>query len=321
MNDKHILLLLISILFCFLLTSCGIPKPPEANQINQDFSEQYSTFSVENPFDETNPYVYDMNISASVDKRQTNEKSDNAYCRVQLVNEYYKITKYLKLTYFFYDKGGWILENCTEYQDPDYELLRCPFDAEEIAPLLTNDYSTVEFKEMNEHLSEGKIDFCFEVKDVQENVTSEGNVIVSLQYHGADWTYELDKSDVFLEWNIKGHWYSTIYSGLYMDVLDMTSDSVLLDVIYESGAEDARKGNRGPLFDTSDEFYWHATVNSTDLWEEYTDDGEPCLHFRFDFRAWGDKWNIYIYKDTAFAQVRMYKMTELYKVEENPFAM
>ena len=151
--------------------------------------------------------------------------------------------------------------------------------------------STVEFKEMNEHLSEGKIDFCFEVKDVQENVTSEGNVIVSLQYHGADWTYELDKSDVFLEWNIKGHWYSTIYSGLYMDVLDMTSDSV------------------------------HATVNSTDLWEEYTDDGEPCLHFRFDFRAWGDKWNIYIYKDTAFAQVRMYKMTELYKVEENPFAM
>ena len=64
MKEKHILLLLISILFCFLLTSCGIPKPPEANQINQDFSEQYSTFSVENPFDETNPYVYDMNISA-----------------------------------------------------------------------------------------------------------------------------------------------------------------------------------------------------------------------------------------------------------------
>ena len=134
MKEKHILLLLISILFCFLLTSCGIPKPPEANQINQDFSEQYSTFSVENPFDETNPYVYDMNISASVDKRQTNEKSDNAYCRVQLVNEYYKITKYLKLTYFFYDKGGWILENCTEYQTRITNFSAVPLTLRKLLP-------------------------------------------------------------------------------------------------------------------------------------------------------------------------------------------
>lgn len=48
-----------------------------------------------------------------IEKRQTNkkEKEDIVFCNVEIKNQYYKTDLELKLTYIYYDKGGWILEN------------------------------------------------------------------------------------------------------------------------------------------------------------------------------------------------------------------
>ena len=83
-----------------LLTSCGIPKPPNEARIANSLPNDLTTVIIANPFDAMDSDVYEMNIKAViVEKRQTNEKSDIAYCWVILENEYYRFTKYLKLNY------------------------------------------------------------------------------------------------------------------------------------------------------------------------------------------------------------------------------
>ncbi len=85
MKKRYALLLLTSILFCFLLTSCGVPKPPKAEKMNLDLPLEVKELVVENPFDATNADVYDMEASVEIDKRQTSEKEDIVYRVLGLV--------------------------------------------------------------------------------------------------------------------------------------------------------------------------------------------------------------------------------------------
>lgn len=227
---KIILFFGASMLLCVLLTSCGIPKPPEANQISQDLSSEFKTLIVENPFDLTNADVYDMDITTAVDKRQTNEKEDTAYCLVQLTNEYYRITKYLKLNYIYYDKGGWILEDYSEYQDQKCEVLKCPFDAEEIAAVLSLDYSTVEFKEVDEYFPNGGVSFYFEVEDAHKNGSYQGTTSVDLNFDGMKWNYEINSDQVEFIWDIEGTWrYLKIEEAYYTTGKDVVEIKVVID--------------------------------------------------------------------------------------------
>lgn len=220
----------VSMLLCVFLTSCGIPKPPEANQISQDLSSEFKTLIIENPFDATNADVYDMDISTAVDKRQTNEKDDTVYCLVQLINEYYRITKYLRLNYTYYDKGGWILEGYDEYQDQECEVLKCPFDAEEIAAVLSLDYSTVEFKKVDEHFPYGGISFYFEVEDVHKNGAYQGTASVDLNFDGTQWDCEINSDQVEFIWDIEGTWeYLKIEEAYYTTGKDIEEIKVTVD--------------------------------------------------------------------------------------------
>lgn len=92
---KKILLILFAMLLCTILSSCGIPKPPENEQIIQDLPEEITTIIIENPFDLTNADVYEMEVkNLLIEKRQTDGKSDLIYCIIDLENQYYHYTKY-----------------------------------------------------------------------------------------------------------------------------------------------------------------------------------------------------------------------------------
>lgn len=316
---KSWLSLFIGIVACLLLSSCGVPSPPNENDIAQSIPEDIRTVIIDNPFDATNSDIYIMDVqSVSIEKRQTNEKKDTAYCIIELENDYYRFTKSIITYYNYYDKGGWILDNYSEYNPTTWEIKKCPFISDEIAGLIS-DYRVIDAKGPVIDTSSGTVSFTFDVNDEYENVTSKGSIDVLLVFDGSRWAYDINTDNINLNWNILGHWYSSIYSGIYLDINELTNDSMSVEVIYEDTAEDALTGNKGVLFDVSDERYWHLTTQSTDMWEKYTDQGEPYLHFQFDFDAWGDLWNIYILKDSAFAKVRMYPITELYRVASNPF--
>lgn len=316
---KLIYMLLLNVGLLIMLTSCGVPNPPDENAIAQNIPEEVKTVIIDNPFDATNSDVYVMDVkSVSIEKRQTNEKEDIAYCNIELENDYYSFTKFIITYYNYYDKGGWILDRYSEYDESIWEIKGCPFSNDVVA-YAVNDYTIIDADEPEINANTGNVKFIYNVKDIYENVTSEGTVEVNLQFDGSGWTYDINTDSVELSWNVLGHWYSSVYGGIYLDINELTDAAVSIEVIYEDTAKDALAGNRGPLIDVSDERYWHLKTQSTDIWEKYTDTGEPYLHFQFYFESWSDTWNIYILKDSALAQVRRYPNTELYRVESNPF--
>ncbi len=311
--------LLLSVFVCLAVSSCGVPAPPDEKFIAQNIPEEIKTVSIDDPFDAANADVYSMDVkSVSIEKRQTNGKEDTAYCTVEMENDYYCFTKSIVTYYTYYDKGGWTLDLYNEYSPPSWRIKGCPFSKDKVAELVS-EHSILNANDPAMDTDSGTVQFTYDVKDEYENLTVEGTVAVNFVFDGSSWKYEVDTDAVELNWNIVGHWYSPIYAGLYLDILELTDDSVTVEVFYEDAAKDALEGEKGALIDISDERFWHLKTQSTDLWKESTSKGEPYLQFRFNFKVWGDAWEIYILKDSAFAQVRAYKNTELYRVDANPF--
>lgn len=209
---KIVLPIFICAILCTLLTSCGIPKPPNEDQIANSLPNDLSTVIIANPFDDMNSDVYEMNIKEVViEKRQTNEKSDTAYCRVTLENEYYRFTKHLELNYNYYDKGGWILDRYNEYVPPEWEVLSAPFDTDDVSSVLDYCTGTVGSGTTTSHLPRGAIEYSFPVEDAHNNGAYKGTAIVKCQFDGQSWTIDKDTTDVKFIWDIVGTWkYSEI---------------------------------------------------------------------------------------------------------------
>lgn len=208
MIKKYDIPFLLSIMLCVFLTSCGIPEPPGEKEISQTLPDEIKTLIVENPFDQTNADLYEMETKTTIVKRQTNEKEDLAYCEVQLKCEYYQIVKYLELNFNYYDKGGWILDGYSEYQDPEWKLLKCPFNVGEVIYPVYELFPQVEFKRTEEWLDDGAVDFYFTVEDPRENGTYSGTASVELffDFITARWDYYVNTNQVKFIWDIEGEW-------------------------------------------------------------------------------------------------------------------
>ena len=85
-----------------------------------------------------------MQVSTlTIEKRQTGGKTDVAYCVINLKNDFYQCTKYITLYYNYYDKGGWILDNWSPYQDSVCTIIKNPYQTEEITADLLRNYDRV----------------------------------------------------------------------------------------------------------------------------------------------------------------------------------
>lgn len=197
----------LSLLSCAMLSSCGIPNPPQQKQLIRDLPSDITAITVENPFDLTDMDVYEMeDVSLSIEKRQTNEKEDFVYCVVDLKNQYYYFTKYVKLNYTYYDQGGWILDGWEYYQDTSYQVLANPFDEEQAALKWSYDYSTVSLEDTALELEQNSITYEFYVENQHKHAVTAGNLTVTYTFNGTQWIENADVSDVLTEWNIVGDW-------------------------------------------------------------------------------------------------------------------
>lgn len=203
---KKILLILFAMLLCTILSSCGIPKPPENEQIIQDLPEEITTIIIENPFDLTNADVYEMEVkNLLIEKRQTDGKSDLIYCIIDLENQYYHYTKYIQLNYNFYDQGGWILDQYDTYAPDEWELLTSPFGAEEVKGVLYN-VPIVDSGTVTSDLTDNTIQFSFPVEETHANGAYKGTAIVICRFDGKCWQYETNTDDICFVWDVNGTW-------------------------------------------------------------------------------------------------------------------
>lgn len=200
---KTVLLLFLSALICVLVSSCGIPKPPDKEDISKDLPDELTTITIGNPFDSSHADVYKMNVNGvAIEKRQTNEKEDIVYCWVGLDNEYYRVTKYVKLKYYYYDEGGWLLDEYSEYQEAEYKVLNFPFETGEIIAELNSEYQNVELKSSDSYFRS----FLFQIEDVHKHGVLQGDVLVNFEFDGTCWIETRDTTNLSFNWDIVGIW-------------------------------------------------------------------------------------------------------------------
>lgn len=209
-------------LCCFaLLTACGRPQPPSEKEIANSLSDEIKSLVIkhrisesdklifEEDFARENPAdVYETDVrSVSIEKRQTNEKEDIVYCEVALENTYYACTKYLKLSYNYYDQGGWILDGWSEYATSKLDVKENPIKSERIVQILEHrGYTSVDDETVDQDLGNGVVQFAFEVKRSCTNGWYEGTAIVTCQFDGTSWSYALNNDDVQFVWDLVGRW-------------------------------------------------------------------------------------------------------------------
>ena len=114
MKKRLVFTLSIIILSIFMVSCNDITKEvAKGEQLRHDISEIESLKHCHR-----DEFVYDSEfelVDYSIIKRQTNAelKQDIVYCDVEMENQYFKVFLETKLTYNYYDVGGWILDDCT----------------------------------------------------------------------------------------------------------------------------------------------------------------------------------------------------------------
>ena len=78
--------------------------------------------------------------SFEVEKRQIKDGQDLAYCCVSLSDEFYSFKKYVLLDNSYYDKGGWLLDKWSEYQEADYSVLDNPLSEDNVFTEVLSQY-------------------------------------------------------------------------------------------------------------------------------------------------------------------------------------
>lgn len=209
MKTKACLIFIVSVLL-LVMSGCR-PAPPNEERIKRTLPNEITKLSVNNPFYEyewESEYIEDNLdvLSVKIEKRQTNEKDDTAYCVIDLQNEFYHFTKYLILNYVYYDEGGWMLENWTTYREDAYEILKNPFEENAVERKMNFLEEEPNAKAISCSLEGDTITYRTQYKKKSTFCTEEGERIDTYTFNGTSWISSCDISNVNRIWDISGEW-------------------------------------------------------------------------------------------------------------------
>ena len=181
------------------MASCGIPNPPNENQIANDIIPKIASKVIDNPFGwGENNYPIEFE-SLTIEKRQTNDKSDNVYCIVDLKNEIYHCKKYVVCHYNYYDQGGWILDEYSGYKNTECTVISNPFDDNSIFNALLNyeytlnHYKTMDLAGVSFDSESDTIVYTYDITKKIDDEIYAGKAILTLAFDGSGWKPDLEK--------------------------------------------------------------------------------------------------------------------------------
>ena len=221
---KKMLLSLNCLVLLFLLTACGIGKPPDVETIREGLPSELTLVTVEDPFDMTSDFVCQLDVnSVAIEKRQTNGKEDITYCKIELSCEYLLITRYVTLNYNYYDEGGWILDSWDNYREPEYKICKPPFDEKNAESKWSYSYDEVAV-EAFEVVDDTTVQYTMQVRKDYTNASDTGKLVNRYclrplpDHLGYYWEETTDVSGISREWNVVGEWvgYEELGSGFVL---------------------------------------------------------------------------------------------------------
>ena len=149
--------------------------------------------------------------SFEVEKRQTDvsSKADTAWCVVTMENEYYEYTKYITLTYSYYDvKGGWLLDSCWEDNSKmEYEVKKNPINEREVLAVPTGVIYSLTLLECNEDFENNTIVYTMEAVSEAEYSITKWVETKTYYFDGYYWNESSESGESNVEWDILGEYY------------------------------------------------------------------------------------------------------------------
>lgn len=229
-RHRLLLVLIIAATFAAFLCGCGAKEKSES-EIRNSLPEDFLSVIVGGEKEK-------MTIDRfTVNKRQTNEKTDLVYCDLTMSNEHFELTALCQLQYNYYDKGGWTLDECRVYNGqftlkPKGEfaqkaaedaLRRKGFDNFELTNCSEDEYAEATTKEykyyggLTYHVFvdcsqaellqsvEGDISVSQKLSSSAETTVGENGTRVARI--DADWFNGIgDLYNAHFDWSIDGHW-------------------------------------------------------------------------------------------------------------------
>mgnify|MGYP000891795381 FL=1 len=166
-----------------------------------------------------------------IEKRNTKNGIDDAFCKVILSDEYAQRTMYLEITSKKYDKGGWTIQTCSEYKDLKYKVEEKSGEenAEKYISENQLNFSNPQYTFENEN---SVMNVAYDASSEYEYLSISGNTYYTFElnkdkdkdegYYKFDWRLEtIDISEVEFNWNIEGDWKGRFGDDEYSEGYDL----------------------------------------------------------------------------------------------------
>jgi hypothetical protein len=250
--------LFIACLCMLIMSSCGIPSPPDEAKTKDMITEDMRTLSIGLPdTDEMEHRVLNVD-SVDIERRQTNDKSDVAYCIVVMSDDQYQATAHYEINFEYYDEGGWYLENYNTYEKTQAYPLN-GFSSDFLIKNLSNSYDSIKLKSSNQS-SENSFIYEFNVSKEHQYAKKSGIVSALCEFSTTefDWTVTYDITKVNTDWSkIIGKWSWQDYGqNIWIDVKSYVGNQVDIDMEYHDDGD-----------------YDNSTSGIYDLDNKYSNDG------------------------------------------------
>lgn len=233
MNKKKILVGLL-IICMVLLTACGVKSPTEEELISR-LPREVLQFKI------GDEKYNSQATKLTIEKQQTDGKSDVAYCQIFCESDVINRTLYLTL-YSSYEDGQWKINRVEEYQNTDFIINEVPITLEDGRKQIENEgYSGIVEMEDCGALANGQYAYRYTIHEDYENMTVDGvawigATMIDCGLGNYDWQDD-SWDDIQSNWKLTGTWENSEGDTITIEdggtYYKMTYER---DVIYDHGS-------------------------------------------------------------------------------------
>ena len=303
----------VCLIMTFALSSCGgISAPPSESKIKDHLSDDFFTIIIDGE-------TVQLELSdLEIEKRQTNEKQDIAYCRIKMSNTFYTYEATYCMIFNYYDQGGWILDGYSI--EGDSSVISTggmgPESDEKIDRYLNNYFS--DYKLLSDEFDGETHVFEYEITEsTSKYLAYSGTVTVAARFssEGNAGKWEIINSfgpycdNLNFDWDIFGSWDSDIIDSGYEINLGIIG-VIDHDSIGMSSTGIVRYDGYRPVYLSNSNIVNHKIPIS---WKEVDGRNILCVNFTV-YGNYPEEIEVWIYPDYAKCKYINHDISELVKI-------
>lgn len=216
MNFRRLFFLAAVLAVCAVLTACGAASTDfNESVILKSLPESACTIRVNTEDRVLNPAL------VTIESAEEGDGIRIVHATLQLEDDFYRLTRKLKMNYDYTEKEGWRLGYFTDVEPPVCAATACPFGREDAdAALAEEALDTGAVYAETTHEADGSYVFRYTVSRDEVNLTLTGSVLVRYTLSRSpnghySWSSAVDDSGLNYDWHFLGHYKVSTVAGYY----------------------------------------------------------------------------------------------------------